>query len=331
MVFNKLFKKAGDYGTLVMVEHTIFSLSFGVVSLLLATGGRLPLIKIFLILGALFCARTGANAINRVIDSNIDKKNPRTRMRQLPSGKMSKKEAVLFSFSCFVFLFVFVFFLNTLCMILLPFALLLMLFYSYTKRFTWGCHFILGAVCCLAPLGAWLAVTGNLGGIGEFFSGSFFSIIHLDVLGLAAAFRLLIEAVGSKDPIFVPIFLALANAFWVAGFDIIYAIQDIEFDRQHHVHSVPARFGVKKALNISSLCHFLAIGALLAAGWWSHHLGILYFFGIVIVSALFLVEHSLVKPGQLKYVKLASYSINEVVGVVFLFFSVAAIYVGWSW
>ena len=225
---NKLFKKINDYGILVMFSHTIFSLSFALISMLLAGQGKLDFRVIFWILVAFMGARTGANALNRVIDAEIDAKNPRTATRQLPQGLMNKKEVLVFVFICFAIMVFAAWKLNTICLILSPIALFLMIIYSYTKRFTWMCHIVLGITSAAAPVGAWLAVTGEV------------SLIAI--------------AMGA------------ANTLWVAGFDIIYGAQDYDFDTKNGIHSIPARFGVKNALLISRAFHVLALMFLIIVG-----------------------------------------------------------------
>jgi len=162
MVLNKLVKKIQDYGTLVMFSHTVFSLSFALISMLLISNGLPSVYTIFWILVAFMGARTGANAINRVIDAEIDAKNPRTATRQLPQGLMNKKEVIIFSIICFIVMVVAAAMLNTLSLLLSPIALFLLVIYSYTKRFTWACHLVLGITSAAAPVGAWLAVSGEI-------------------------------------------------------------------------------------------------------------------------------------------------------------------------
>jgi len=274
--------------------------------------------KFALILATLLLARTGANGINRVIDAGIDAKNPRTKGRQLPTGTMKKGEALAFSVACFVGMALCVFFINRLCLLLLPLALFMMWSYSYTKRFTWACHLVLGMTCGLAPMGAWLAVTGNFGGLSPFVRAFF--------TGNAQAIPLLIGAFKAKDPFFIPIFLSAANAFWVAGFDIIYGAQDVKFDRANGICSMPACLGIKPALWISAACHMLSLLFLLLVGFWVPHFGSIYYIGLFLIAALLIAEHIIVRPGQLKHVKVASYGLNEVVGIVFLVFAIAAVY-----
>ncbi|WP_238904369.1 UbiA-like polyprenyltransferase [Clostridium sp. YIM B02506] len=284
MVLNKAIKKAHDYGVLVMFSHTIFSLSFALISMLLASKGLPSPYVIFWILVAFMGARTGANAINRVIDAEIDKKNPRTATRQLPQGLMKKKEVILFSSLCFLVMIIGAYMLNPLCLILSPIALFLLIIYSYTKRFTWACHLVLGITSAAAPVGAWLAVTGKIS--------------------------------------WLPLFIGAANTLWVAGFDIIYGSQDYDFDTANGINSIPARFGVKNALHIAAFFHAITLVILIIVGLLSPQLGLIYFIGIGIISVLFILEHRMISPTNLSNVKLASYSINQLISIVFLIFGV---------
>jgi 4-hydroxybenzoate polyprenyltransferase len=284
MVLNKAIKKAHDYGVLVMFSHTIFSLSFALISMLLASKGLPSPYVIFWILVAFMGARTGANAINRVIDAEIDKKNPRTATRQLPQGLMKKKEVILFSSICFLVMIIGAYMLNPLCLLLSPIALFLLIIYSYTKRFTWACHLVLGITSAAAPVGAWLAVTGKIS--------------------------------------WLPLFIGAANTLWVAGFDIIYGSQDYDFDTANGINSIPARFGVKNALHIAAFFHAITLVILIIVGLLSPQLGLIYFIGIGIISVLFILEHRMVSPTNLSNVKLASYSINQLISIIFLIFGV---------
>ena len=279
-LIKKIGKKINDYGVLVMFSHTIFSLSFALISMLLAGNGKLNFRVIFWILVAFMSARTGANALNRVIDAEIDAKNPRTATRQLPQGLMNKKEILIFVVICFAIMVFAAWQLNTICFILSPIALFLMTIYSYRKRFTWMCHLVLGITSAAAPVGAWLAVTGKIS--------------------------------------LIPLAMGAANTLWVAGFDIIYGAQDYDFDTKNGIHSIPARFGVKNALHISSVFHVLAVIFLLMVGLLAPQLGIIYYGGLLINMVLFVIQHRLVKPDNLTNVKIASYSINQVISIVFL-------------
>lgn len=280
MVLNKIIEKAHDYGVLVMFSHTIFSLSFALISMLLASNGLPSPYIIFWILVAFMGARTGANAVNRVIDAEIDAKNPRTAVRQLPQGLLQKKEVLIFTAVCFLIMIIAAVMLNPLCVLLSPIALFLMIIYSYTKRFTWACHLILGVTSAAAPLGAWLAITGRIS--------------------------------------WLTIFIGGANTLWVAGFDIIYGSQDYDFDTANGIYSIPARFGVKNALHIAALFHGITLVLLFVVGILSNQLGIIYYIGLVIISILFIIEHRIVSPNNLSNVKVASYSINQLVSIVFL-------------
>ncbi|GFP74602.1 UbiA-like polyprenyltransferase [Clostridium fungisolvens] len=280
MILNKAIEKIHDYGVLVMFSHTIFSLSFALISMLLASNGLPSPYKIFWILLAFMGARTGANAINRVIDAEIDAKNPRTATRQLPQGLMKKKEVILFVIGCFLLMVISAAMLNPLCLILSPIALFLMVIYSYTKRFTWACHLVLGITSAAAPVGAWLAITGKIS--------------------------------------WLPLFMGAANTLWVAGFDIIYGAQDYDFDTANGIHSIPARFGVRNALHISTLFHGITLCLLVIVGILSSHLGVIYYIGLTIISVLFIAEHKMVSPNNLTNVKIASYGINQIISITFL-------------
>lgn len=280
MVLSKIKNKILDYGTLVMFSHTIFSLSFALISMLIAGNNKLNFHTIFWILIAFLGARTGANALNRVIDAEIDAKNPRTATRQLPQGLMNKKEILIFVIICFAIMVFAAYKLNTICLILSPIALFLMTIYSYTKRFTWACHIVLGITSAAAPVGAWLAVTGKIS--------------------------------------LLPLVMGAANTLWVAGFDIIYGAQDYDFDTTNGIHSIPARFGVKNALLISRVFHIIALSCLFLVGLLAKELGIIYYIGLSIIAVLFIIQHKLVSPDNLKNVKVASYNVNQVISIVFL-------------
>lgn len=283
MVFSKL-KKCGE---MVMFSHTLFSLPFALISMLFAAQGLPALSVIFWIVVAFLGARTGANALNRIIDSKIDAKNPRTAGRHIPKGLVKKSEAVLLTIISFALFIVAAVMLNPLCVKLLPVAIFLFAIYSYTKRFTWGCHLLLGITCAGAPVGAWIAVTGNIS--------------------------------------FTCLVLGAANALWVAGFDIIYGTQDVDFDREQGLYSIPSVFGVTNALIISSVFHSIAILFLILI-FFLMHLSYLYILGVIAVTVLLVIEHRLVTPSNLNSVKIASYGINQVVSIVLLVFTTADIF-----
>jgi len=277
---KKIKNKILDYGTLVMFSHTIFSLSFALISMLIAGNNRLDFRTIFWIIVAFLGARTGANAINRVIDAKIDAKNPRTATRQLPQGLMKPKEVIVFSAACFAVMVFAAAKLNTICLVLSPIALFLMIIYSYTKRFTWACHIVLGVTSAAAPVGAWLAVTGKIS--------------------------------------WIPLVMGAANTVWVAGFDIIYGAQDYDFDTKNGIHSIPASFGVKNALLIARIFHAIALISLFIVGLLTPVLGTIYYIGLAVITVLFIIQHSMVSPDNLTNVKVASYNVNQVISIVFL-------------
>lgn len=272
-------KRLKTYGELVMFSHTLFSLPFALIGMLWAAGGLPSREIIFWILIALVGARNGANALNRLIDKDIDKKNPRTAKRHMPKGDVKDYEAlgiVIFCFSIFIFA---AYKLNPLCLKLTPVALFLFIIYSYTKRFTWACHIVLGIACAGAPVGAWLAVTGEFA--------------------------------------LPPFILGAVVALWVAGFDIIYGTQDIKFDRDNGLFSIPARFGLSGALFIARVFHFTMV-ILLTALYFLMDMGFAYLIGIGISAVLLSVEHYIVSPGNEKKMKIASYNINQMISPIIL-------------
>jgi 4-hydroxybenzoate polyprenyltransferase len=198
---------------------------------------------------------------------------------------MKVKEVIVFSGICFLIMLFGAYKLNGLCLLLSPVALFLLIIYSYCKRFTYLCHVVLGVTCACAPVGAWLAVTGQ------------FAVL--------------------------PLVMGVANTLWVAGFDIIYGCQDYDFDRENGLHSVPVQFGVKNALRIAALLHTVTLICLIAAGILAPELGIVYFIGIALIAALFVTEYRMVSPENLVNVNIASYSVNQIVSIVFLIFGLA--------
>ena len=265
-----------------MFSHTLFSLPFALIGMIWAAQGLPPAVTILWILIALIGARNGANALNRIVDKDFDKKNPRTANRHMPKGEVKNYEAWGIVLLCFSIFILAAFMLNPLCFRLSPVALFLFIIYSYTKRFTWLCHIVLGITCGGAPVGAWLAVTGELA--------------------------------------LAPIILGAVVTLWIAGFDIIYATQDIDFDRKVGLFSIPAKFGLKGSLYISSLFHFVMI-ILLISLYFIMQIGWLYLFGIFISSILLALEHYIVSPSNEKTMKIASYNINKVVSVLIFIFT----------
>jgi putative 4-hydroxybenzoate polyprenyltransferase len=282
------FKRIKTYSELVMLPHTLFSLPFAAVSMLWAARG-LPEWRVVLwILVAFVGARTGANALNRFIDRHIDAQNPRTAGRHLIKGSVRGYEVIMLSIVSFALLTLSAFMLNPLCLELLPLAIVGFIVYSYTKRFTWLCHIILGIACGGAPVGAWIAVTGRI--------------------------------------VWPSIVLGAVVTLWVSGFDIIYGSQDYDFDKSAGLFSIPVRFGVKNALLISAAFHAAAVLLLLYL-YFLLHLGAVYLTGVAAVSVLLYIEHKIVSPTNLSNAKIASYSINEIVSVVFFIFSALDIFI----
>jgi len=281
-LINKLINKLKEYGKLVMFSHTIFSFSFALVSMAIAAKGLPQISTLFWIVVCFMGARTGANAINRVIDAEIDARNPRTALRQIPKGEIKKVEVILLSAICFLVMLFGAYKLNWICLALSPVALFLLITYSYTKRFTYLCHLVLGVTCACAPVGAWLAVTGKFA--------------------------------------LVPLIMGAANTLWVAGFDIIYGSQDYDFDKAQGLHSIPAKFGVKNGLLIAMSFHIITLLCLLAIGILVPQLGIIYYLGLAIIAGLFVVEYRMVSPANLTNVNIASYGVNQLISIALLVF-----------
>lgn len=279
--------KMGRLGDAIMVRHTLFSLPWAIGAILLVTQGQPSGWTIFWVILAALGGRTAANAFNRLADETFDRANPRTAGRELPTGKVNRKQLALLTGVSTAVLVVAVAQLNWLCLALLPVAGAMVFGYSYTKRFTWLCHFWLGATSALAPLGAFLAFAGHF----------------------EARFLVLWASI----------------AVWIAGFDILYATQDIAFDRTTGLHSIPARFGAKKALFISRGCHLATLVGLALtgflwplSGWW--------WLGVGGVAGLLVAEHVVAHGGTERHFRLASYGINELVGVLMLVVTIVAVY-----
>ena len=271
---------------MIKIEHSVFAPPFALVSAFLAADG-LPETRVLgLILLAMVCARSAAMAFNRYIDADIDSENPRTAIRSIPAGRLSRGYAMGFTIATSLLFVITSWLLNPLALKLSPIVLLVLLGYSLTKRFTSLCHFFLGAALGLAPLGAWVAVTGELS--------------------------------------LIPLILGLAVLLWTAGFDIIYACQDIDFDRSQELHSVPARLGLNQSLNLSRLLHLIMVTTLCLLGL---HLSLswLYWVGIGLVVLCLGYEHSLVWGGKLDKVDMAFFMMNGVVSLVFGFTTIGSV------
>jgi 4-hydroxybenzoate polyprenyltransferase len=243
---------------------------------------------LLLVILCMVFARSAAMAFNRWLDAKYDAMNPRTAIREIPAGVIKPNNALLFTIiNCILFI-VTTFFINSLCFYLSPVALFVILFYSYTKRFTALCHLVLGVGLALAPIGAYIAVTGQ--------------------------FNLL------------PIFFSFTVLFWVSGFDIIYALQDEDFDKQNKLHSVPSVVGKVKALHISELLHLLSAACVICAGYYGHF-GILYWIGVVFYISLLVYQHVLVKPNDLSKVNRAFFTTNGIASVIFAVFVIADLFI----
>ncbi len=236
------------------------------------------LLIFFLVIICMVTARSAAMAFNRYLDRSFDAENPRTAIREIPKGIISPDSALRFTIACCMVFIIATYFINPVCFFLSPVALFVILFYSYTKRFTALCHLVLGLGLSLAPIGAYLAVTGRF-----------------DVL---------------------PVLFSFAVIFWVSGFDIIYALQDVDFDRSQQLHSVPATLGKKKALHISELLHLLSAACVGAAGIYGHFHWI-YWLGIAVFAGMLIYQHAIVKPDDLRKVNLAFMTANGIASVVF--------------
>lgn len=280
-------KSLGKLGDAVMIRHTLFTLPWTLGAVLLITGGRPDLLTLVWVVLAAVGARTAANAFNRLVDVDFDAANPRTADRELPTGKVSATQLILLTVVSSGVLVLAVVQLNLLCLALLPLAAGMIFGYSYTKRFTWLCHFWLGATCALAPLGAFLAFAGHF----------------------EARFLVLWASV----------------ALWIAGFDILYAVQDIVFDRRTGLHSLPVRFNARTAFLISRLCHVATLMGLALTGFlWP--LGPGYWGAVVVTAVLLVAEHLVARGGTERHFRIASYGINELVGVSALGFIVLGVY-----
>lgn len=278
------------YLSLVLFAHTIFAMPFAFIGFFLAlttTDNTFNwMLLVFMILCMIF-ARNSAMAFNRYLDRNFDAQNPRTVVRDIPAGRIPAKNALLFTIiNCVLFIFT-TYFINPLCFYLSPVALAVILGYSFTKRFTPLCHLILGIGLGLAPIGAYLVVTGE--------------------------FALL------------PIFFSLAVVCWVSGFDIIYSLQDDEFDKSANLYSIPAVLGRKKALSVSSILHALSVVFLTIPIFYTS-LGWFYIAGVFFFIGLLIYQHRLVKPNDLSRVNLAFGTTNGIASVIFAIFFLLDVY-----
>lgn len=281
---------------MIKFEHTVFALPFAYLGMVLGSYekfNQLPnWFDVLWITLAMVGARSAAMALNRLIDSTIDKLNPRTATRAIPQGKLSIKETVIFVIiSLFIFI-VATLQLSPLAIKLLPIALVILVFYSYTKRFTWLCHFFLGGAIGLAPVAAWIAITNEI--------------------TIAA------------------VVLYIIVALWTAGFDIIYATQDLDFDREHGLHSIPVRFGIRNSLIIARVTHGITIIGLLLF-YFLVNVGIWYIIGIIIANFILHYEHSIISPTDLSRLNTAFFTMNGILSIVIFLFTFVDILVKLYW
>lgn len=296
-----------NYLSLVRFSHTIFAMPFALIGFFLGITAPVAfwseanqwningksgwgnsfttlvfneviLVKFLLVIICMITARSAAMAFNRYLDRSFDAKNPRTAIREIPKGIISADSALRFTIISSVLFVIATYFINPICFFLSPVALFVVLFYSYTKRFTPLCHLVLGLGLSLAPIGAYLAVTGRF-----------------DLL---------------------PLLFSLAVIFWVSGFDVIYALQDVEFDQSQHLYSIPAVIGKNKGLRVSELLHVLSALCVAAAGIYGHFHWI-YWVGIAVFIGMLIYQHSIISPNNLSKVNIAFMTANGIASVVF--------------
>lgn len=270
-----------NYSRLVKFEHTLFAMPFALIGFFMATRENPSMLSLKLLLLVILCmvfARNAAMGFNRFLDRKFDKLNPRTALREIPAGILNPKSVLTFVVLNASLFLLATWFINPLCFHLSPVALFVILFYSYTKRFTALCHFVLSLGLAIAPVGAYLAVTGKFD--------------------------------------WLPVFIGLIVFFWASGFDIIYALQDEGFDKENRLKSIPSYFGKKKALTISRIIHAISAVFVVVVATCSNS-GWIYWLGSVVFISLLFYQHTLVKHDDLKKVNLAFFTLNGVASVVY--------------
>ena len=273
---------------LIKFSHTIFSLPFAVMSAFIAANGLPATRQLLLILGALVMARSCAMTFNRLVDARYDIHNPRTSYRIQLQGLIGKTNLWFFTISCSLLFVVFAGMLNRLCLFISPLALLIIFGYSYTKKFTKLSHIVLGLSLALSPIGAWIGITGEIA--------------------------------------IAPFILALAVLLWTAGFDIIYACQDLQHDIKTGLYSIPSKMGIKNSLRLSSVLHFLMIIALLIFMYFAK-LNFVYFGGVCFVGIMLIYEHSLIKPHDLSKISLAFFTVNGTISMILMAVTLVDIFI----
>jgi 4-hydroxybenzoate polyprenyltransferase len=282
-----MIRRVRTYLSFVRFSHSVFALPFALTGALLASREHpVTWMQVLWIIVCMVCARSAAMGFNRLVDARFDAENPRTAGREIPSGRMSTTEALMFVAAMSVVFVASAAQLSWLCFVLSPVALAVIFWYSLAKRYTWATQFFLGLAMAIAPVGGWLAAGGGAG--------------------------------------WDPWLLGLAIALWVGGFDVLYACQDLDVDRRQHLQSIPVRFGVAQSLRISRAMHVATIGCLAILGI-RVELGPLYFVGVAAVAGLLVYEQSLVSESDLSQVKRA-FDLNGYVGILYFIFTAIAVY-----
>ncbi|MCF6155572.1 MAG: 4-hydroxybenzoate octaprenyltransferase [Candidatus Brocadia sp.] len=276
MGFSDLLKKITSILDLIKFSHTIFSFPFAVMSAFLAAGGMPGIKQLLLIIAALVAARSAAMSFNRLVDASYDAYNPRTAYRVELQKKIGRSSVWIFTILCVILFIACAWLLNRLAFFMAPLAILVIFGYSYTKRFTHLSHFVLGLALGLSPIGAWVGIQGTLAP--------------------------------------TPFLLAFAVVLWTAGFDIIYACQDLEHDVKTGLYSIPKKLGIRGALILSGVLHLFMVLVLLALSRYAD-LGMIYLFGVCIIAALLLYEHALVRPKDLSKINTAFFTVNGIISV----------------
>jgi len=279
LAMTSMLKKIKNIGEMVKFSHSVFALPFALASLLVATQGKPSCRLLIWIILAMVTLRTGAMAFNRYLDADIDAKNPRTATRHIPQNILSKNFVLLLALTCAAFFIIITQQINSLCFKLSGIAVLVTYGYSFAKRWTAASHLILGFALGMSPIGAWSAATNHIG--------------------------------------FSSIVLGLSVIFWVAGFDMIYATQDYEFDKKEGLHSLVVTFGIAKALRISRIFHIITLVLLYVFGFLSHFGGT-YTLTLLVIAILFLYEHRLVSAKDLSRVNAAFFTLNGFISLIFL-------------
>jgi 4-hydroxybenzoate polyprenyltransferase len=287
---NRYFSGISSYLSLVKISHTVFSLPFAFIGYFLAISSEdysFDIYLLILVIVAVFFARNAAMSFNRYLDRHIDKSNPRTSAREIPAKILKPASVLFFTVINSILFIILTYFINELCFYLSFLALFVILGYSYTKRFTCLSHLILGLGLSFSPIGAYLAVTGS--------------------------FKIL------------PLYFSVVVMFWVAGFDIIYSLQDFDFDRSQKLKSVPAFLGKKISLYLSIMLHIISVIFIVIAGI-SGNFHFLYWIGAIIFTLLLAHQHTIVKPNDLRRINLAFFTTNGIASIIFAIFVIVDLF-----